>query len=80
MLSKGGQQVTNYSWMNEAVGGWFVVLNNGQVRAHDNVTHCSARHPRTVVGFSRDERTLFMAVVDGRSSSSVMIGPRSAPN
>jgi exopolysaccharide biosynthesis protein len=33
--------------------------------------NAEARHPRTAVGFSRDSSTLFLLVVDGRSTASV---------
>jgi len=69
LLSKDWNTVTDYSWMNDAVGGAFTVLDNNVVPAFSGA-HCTARHPRTIAGFSEDERTLFMVVVDGRSSSS----------
>lgn len=69
-VSKNGEHVTDYGWMNEAVGGWFTVLDNNQVKSYSS-SHCTTRHPRTIVGLSRDERTLYMVVVDGRTSSSV---------
>ena len=70
MLSKGGEHITEYGWMNDAVGGWLTVLDNNHVQTWSN-SHCTTRHPRTIVGLSEDERTLYMVVVDGRSSSSV---------
>lgn len=70
MLSKDWQTVTDYGWMDDAVGGAFTVLDNNTIPALGSA-HCTARHPRTFVGFSEDERILYMAVVDGRSGSSV---------
>lgn len=70
MISKNNEHVTEYGWMNDAVGGWFTVLDDNQVKSYSS-SHCTTRHPRTIVGLSRDERTLYMVVVDGRSTSSV---------
>lgn len=55
-------------WMTQAVGGRPTVLHDNVVypQVHDT-TLCTPRHPRTAVGLSKDKRTLFIAVVDGRA-------------
>jgi hypothetical protein len=59
-------------WMREAISGHPTLLWNGVVEDNSGDTGlCTARHPRTAVGLSRDRRTLIIAVVDGRASSRV---------
>jgi hypothetical protein len=60
------------------VGGWPRILRDGRIVAGDAATvegtisrNAEARHPRTAAGVSRDGRTLFLVVVDGRSTTSV---------
>jgi len=54
----------------QAVGGHPRVVNDG-APIPDFAGNCLERHPRTSAGFSADRTTLFLAVVDGRSTSSV---------
>ncbi len=60
------------------IGGWPRILRDGQNVAGDAATtegtisrNAEVRHPRTAVGYSRDGRTLWLYVVDGRSTASV---------
>jgi hypothetical protein len=60
------------------IGGWPRILRDGRDVAGESATvegtisrNAEARHPRTAVGFSRDSTTLFVVVVDGRSTASV---------
>jgi exopolysaccharide biosynthesis protein len=46
------------------------VLVDGRVRLSPWVEHDGRRHPRTGVGLSRDRRTLWLVVIDGRSRQS----------
>ncbi|MFH1810237.1 MAG: phosphodiester glycosidase family protein [Pseudomonadota bacterium] len=59
------------SWVQQAVGGRPILVQDGGVPASFNRSDCSQRHPRTAAGFSRDRQTLFLAVVDGRTSASI---------
>lgn len=49
-----------------AVGGFFIVLQNGHAEAADK-----ARHPRTGAGLSDDGKTLYLLVIDGRRIGSI---------
>ena len=57
-------------WMKAAVGGFPVLISACRVRKSAELpgprrfTH--GPHPRTAIGFSRDERTMFLVVADGR--------------
>ncbi len=60
------------------IGGWPQLLHHGQNVAASSATiegtisrNAEARHPRTAIGYSRDRKTLWLVVVDGRSTSSV---------
>ena len=54
-------------WVNEAVAGHPRVVNGGV-----NIgAQTGTRAPRTAIGFTEDERTMLMVVVDGRSQSSI---------
>jgi exopolysaccharide biosynthesis protein len=57
------------SWMTELVSGRELVTQKGA--ASDYVAGNPDVHPRTSAGISRDGETLFLAVVDGRSTVSV---------
>jgi hypothetical protein len=48
----------NVRW---AVGGFHIVLSDG-----NNLGTADARHPRSLIGLSKDRKTLFLAVTDGR--------------
>jgi hypothetical protein len=58
------------TWMVGVVSGHPQVLKAGTVLA-DSGSLCTDRHPRTAVGISQDKKTLFVAVIDGRSTSSI---------
>jgi uncharacterized protein (TIGR03382 family) len=58
------------TWMDGVVSGHPTIVKNGAVPSLAG-TFCTTRHPRTAVGLSADRRQLFIAVVDGRQSSSV---------
>ncbi len=58
-------------WMEQAVGGRPQIVVDGVAQSGlSDPSHCPDLHPRTAVGLSRDRQTLYMLVVDGRSSSS----------
>ncbi len=57
-------------WMREVVGGNVHLVAGGVPMSSDSGSFCTTRHPRTAAGFSEDGRTLILAVVDGRTSSS----------
>ncbi len=59
-------------WMSEVVSGHPLLLRAGAVIEHGkNNSLAQTRHPRTAVGLSRDGRTLYLLVVDGRQDHSV---------
>lgn len=59
-------------WMREAISGHPTLLWNGVAEDNNGDTGlCTARHPRTAVGLTKDRRTLIIAVVDGRASTRV---------
>lgn len=60
------------------LGGWPRLLEQGvnvareaAIREGTISRNAEARHPRTAVGVSRDRRTMWLYVVDGRSTTSV---------
>jgi len=60
------------------IGGWPRILRDGVNIAADAATvegtisrNAEVRHPRTAIGYSKDGKTLWLFVVDGRSTSSV---------
>ncbi|MBM4367245.1 MAG: phosphodiester glycosidase family protein [Deltaproteobacteria bacterium] len=58
-------------WMEQAVGGRPQLVVDGVAQSGlDSPSHCEDLNPRTAVGLSRDRQTLYMLVVDGRSSAS----------
>lgn len=60
------------SWMEGVVSGKPWVLAGGVVKQFEaSYQFCTARHPRTVVGLSKDGKQLVVAVVDGRTTASV---------
>jgi hypothetical protein len=59
--------VTRAPFMKEVLSGHPTLVWNGVVEDNSGDTGlCTARHPRTAVGLSRDRRTLYLVVVDGR--------------
>lgn len=62
----------NSSWMQGVVSGKPDLLRAGAVTSSQHTTtFCTARHPRTALGMSQDNKTLYLVVVDGRSTLSV---------
>ncbi len=58
-------------WMRNAVGGFPTLVRDGVAQYGATApSHCPERHPRTVVGLSKDRQYLFLVVVDGRSTAS----------
>jgi exopolysaccharide biosynthesis protein len=58
-------------WMKGVVSGGPDLLRDGEVTGWLSSFRCFVRHPRTALGLSRDEKTLYFVVVDGRSAASV---------
>jgi hypothetical protein len=62
----------NSSWMQGVVSGKPDLLRAGAVTtAQHTGSLCTVRHPRTALGMSQDNKTLYLVVVDGRSTASV---------
>lgn len=60
------------TWMKGVVSGHPQVLNAGVALAtNSTAAACNTRNPRTAVGMTKDRKTLFVVVVDGRSSTSL---------
>ncbi len=61
------------AWMKEAVGGYPILVKDGQTLTSFPIapSHCPERHPRTVVGLTRDRQKLLLVIVDGRTDLSV---------
>ncbi|MFZ5481622.1 MAG: phosphodiester glycosidase family protein [Myxococcota bacterium] len=58
-------------WMSEIVAGRPQLVVEGVAgTSFSDPSHCDDLHPRTAVGLSRDRRTLWFVVVDGRSDES----------
>lgn len=59
------------TWMKGVVSGHPQVVKNGvAITTNTSSAACNSRNPRTALGMSQDNHTLFMVVIDGRSSSS----------
>ena len=59
------------AWMQQLVSGRRRLVDEGVPMESDGSELCDDRHPRTAAGMSRDGRTLYLAVVDGRTTVSV---------
>ena len=57
------------SWAREVVSGHPSLVVNGARRDNGGDSLCTARHPRTVLGFNAAKDKLYLAVVDGRASN-----------
>ena len=56
----------------EAMSGFAQIIKDGTpINSYSCAGHFCQKHPRTAVGLSRDRRTLFLLVVDGRTSLTV---------
>jgi len=53
----------------QAIGGAGTILQDGQLSTSGYVVAPNSRHPRSAVGFSEDESTVFLVAVDGRGRS-----------
>ena len=71
IFGTGGGVTPVADWMHEVVSGRPQVVTEGEALTSSSDSICTGRHPRTAVGLSRDRRTLYLVVVDGRSSTSV---------
>ena len=71
IFGTGGGVTPVQGWMREVVSGRPQVVTEGEALTSSDDSICTGRHPRTAVGLSRDLRTLYLVVVDGRSSTSV---------
>lgn len=58
-------------WMREVVSGHPTILEGGGIRDNSGDSLCTNRHPRTALGLSADQRTLFLAVIDGRATGRI---------
>ncbi len=60
------------AWMQGVVSGKPDLVRNGTITSAQHTTSfCTTRHPRTALGMSQDNKTLYLVVVDGRTSLSV---------
>lgn len=59
------------AWMQQLVSGRRRLVDEGVPMESDGSELCDLRHPRTAAGMSQDGRTLYLAVVDGRTTVSV---------
>lgn len=59
------------AWMQQLVSGRRRLVDEGVPMESDGSELCDVRHPRTAAGMSQDGRTLYLAVVDGRTTTSV---------
>lgn len=58
-------------WMKEIVSGHPTLLDAGTAVGNSGDPLCTNRHPRTVIGLSKDRRTMYWGVVDGRASGRI---------
>jgi exopolysaccharide biosynthesis protein len=54
-----------------AVGGFFVILQDGQFQDDVSEFRKSVRHPRSAAGLSSDGKFLYLLAIDGRTPASV---------
>jgi exopolysaccharide biosynthesis protein len=60
------------TWMKGVVSGRPILVTNGAaLTTNPSYPSCGTRNPRTAAGLTQDAKTVILAVVDGRSSSSV---------
>lgn len=60
------------TWMKGVVSGKPDLIRGGAISSSQHGTSfCTTRHPRTALGLSQDKKTLYLVVVDGRSTASV---------
>ncbi|HUQ06925.1 MAG TPA: phosphodiester glycosidase family protein [Kofleriaceae bacterium] len=56
------------AWAREVVSGHPSMLVGGARRDNNGDSLCTARHPRTALGFNADRTKLYLMVVDGRAT------------
>ena len=56
-------------WAREVVSGHPSLIVGGMLRDNDGDPLCTARHPRTALGFDKAHTKLFVAVIDGRATN-----------
>lgn len=59
------------AWVKEIVSGHPTLLDDGKTVGNPGDSLCTARHPRTALGISKDHKTMYWAVVDGRASNRI---------
>jgi len=59
------------TWMRGVVSGRPMIVTDGAVlTTNPSYPSCASRNPRTALGLTQDKKTVILAVVDGRSTSS----------
>jgi uncharacterized protein (TIGR03382 family) len=58
-------------WAREVVSGHPTLLVDSVRRDNNGDPLCTARHPRTALGFNADRTTLYLAVIDGRATNRI---------
>ncbi|MDP1826735.1 MAG: phosphodiester glycosidase family protein [Archangium sp.] len=72
LAAKSSVVTFNSSWMQGVVSGKPDLVRAGTITSSQHGTSfCTTRHPRTALGMSQDNKTLYLVVVDGRSTASV---------
>jgi hypothetical protein len=64
-------QLKDLDQIDNAVGGFFRVLEKGVIAQRLQSGAYTARHPRSAVGISEDGKTLYLLVIDGRRIGSI---------
>ena len=59
------------AWAREVVSGHPSLVVGGSRRNNNGDSLCTARHPRTVLGFNAARDKLFLAVIDGRATNRI---------
>ena len=59
------------TWMRGVVSGHPMVVSDSVAQPNGTDPLCTGRNPRTAVGVSKDAKTVYMVVVDGRSTTSL---------
>ncbi|MDR2398590.1 MAG: phosphodiester glycosidase family protein, partial [Spirochaetaceae bacterium] len=70
ILSQGDLSPEDMDTIENAVGGFYAVLRDGEV-LEGAFSRGNARHPRSAVGLSADGRLLYLLVIDGRQLGSI---------
>jgi uncharacterized protein (TIGR03382 family) len=59
------------AWARQVVSGHPTLLRDGTPVGNDGDSLCTARHPRTALGFSANQEKLFLVVIDGRATNRI---------